>query len=263
MGKKFKKCFVIMPFYKDFENIRLAIELALREHNINMKTVDDEFFSDSMIKRIYNEIKQADVVIADISPVAKDIYVDNKYHSNSNVMYELGFARQFKKDIILISRDISKTPFDLKNYMQIKYNDSDIKGLKKELVSAINDLEKQNTSIMCFAEGKLRNNISDIETAINDFVFESYSRVSEIVNSGDISDYDGIVYYHPKQANESDSSLIELISELDNKNYSIPVNVFTEGTCGNSCADFNLTGKYNKLKFSNMSVTLSEWLTNL
>ena len=259
MGK-FSRCFVIMPFSTEFENVKLAIESALSSHRIEMKIIDEQYFNKLIIDKIYDEIKRADLVVADISTVAEDKNVKGKFHSNSNVCYELGFAHGLKKPFVLISRSLNKTALDISGYPIIQYNKDNLTSLKRDLMSAIENIPVKN--ILCFAEKGLKVRLSNIlDNSAHKFIYEDYSKAIDIVQSGEISDYDAIIYYHPKPANESDPNLVQLVNELNSKNHSFPLNIFTEDTCENGCKDFSTVMRDNKncRVFSNGASKLLEW----
>lgn len=108
MGKT--KVFVIMPFTDEFFE---SYEM-LKEH------FDDEFeFShageednqQNILADIIPPIYNAEIVLADLTGL------------NPNVMYELGIAHSFNKKTIIITRDdLSKLPFDLKQYRAKDYS---------------------------------------------------------------------------------------------------------------------------------------------
>ena len=63
------------------------------------------------MRDIIEPIYKADVVIADLTGL------------NPNVMYELGIAHTFNKKTIIITKDdLSKLPFDLKQYRAKDYS---------------------------------------------------------------------------------------------------------------------------------------------
>ena len=74
-----------------------------------------------LLDKIIDSIKNADLIIADISG------------RNPNVFYELGIAQTLGKEVILITKDaISEVPTDIKGFEFIRYElDKDTEFLSK------------------------------------------------------------------------------------------------------------------------------------
>lgn len=117
--------FVLMPFVKDFDDIyKLGIKEAAKICDIKAERLDDQLFGEGMMERTYRQIDIADIIIADLST------------RNANVFYELGYAHAKDKLCILITKDASDIPFDLKHRRHVVYGNS-ISFLKDELVKNI------------------------------------------------------------------------------------------------------------------------------
>lgn len=120
--------FVLMPFSSDFDDIyQLGIKSAAKENEVRAERLDEQLFGEGMLDRIYRQIDVADFIIADLS------------NRNANVFYELGYAHAKDKICILLTKDASDIPFDLKHKRHIVYGDSIayLKGeLKKNIVWA-------------------------------------------------------------------------------------------------------------------------------
>jgi nucleoside 2-deoxyribosyltransferase len=71
--------------------------------------VDEIEFVGGILDKIYNSIVNSKIIIAEVSSL------------NPNVYYELGYAHALNKPVILITKDISSAPFDLRNYNHIVY----------------------------------------------------------------------------------------------------------------------------------------------
>lgn len=55
--------FVLMPFSEEFDDIyEVGIKTACKNVGANCERVDEQFFDESILERIYNQIAQADVV---------------------------------------------------------------------------------------------------------------------------------------------------------------------------------------------------------
>jgi nucleoside 2-deoxyribosyltransferase len=76
-----------------------------------------------------NAINNADVLIAEVSD------------QNPNVMFELGYAYAFGKVVILMTQDVSKSPFDILGDRQLIYaehpTNADEDELRKWLLTAL------------------------------------------------------------------------------------------------------------------------------
>lgn len=113
--------FVIMPFSSEYDDpYKLGIKAAAKENNVLAERLDEQLFSEGMLDRIYRQIEAADFIIADLS------------ERNANVFYELGYAHAKNKTCILLTKDASDIPFDLKHKRHIVYGNS-IDYLKTEL----------------------------------------------------------------------------------------------------------------------------------
>lgn len=130
--------FVLMPFLKDFEDIyKLGIKEAALSLGIKAERVDEQIFREGILERIYRQIENADIIIADMSG------------QNPNVFYEVGYAHAKEKLCILLTNNVDDIPFDLKHHRHIVYEESIIK-LKdliiNELVWAKNQIENIRNS---------------------------------------------------------------------------------------------------------------------
>ena len=87
-----KNCFVLMPFSEEFDDIyQLGIKSTCNEMKINCERVDEQIFNHSILQQIYNQIENADILIADLT------------NQNPNVFYEVGYAHGLKKKVILLT----------------------------------------------------------------------------------------------------------------------------------------------------------------
>lgn len=72
--KKF--VFVIMPFKNEFNDIyQLGIKSACCEADCYCERVDEQVYDGSMIERIYNQIRCADFIIADMSEKNPNVFL--------------------------------------------------------------------------------------------------------------------------------------------------------------------------------------------
>jgi len=122
-----------------------ASHLTITEHKeeigrivkepIKISTIDQLNTSKSIRETLFQMIKRADVVVADLSGL------------NPNILYELGYAHALSKPSILISDNKQKKPINLSEYFVINSDDSlstfDFqKILINSVTKAINDPEK-------------------------------------------------------------------------------------------------------------------------
>jgi hypothetical protein len=113
-------CFVLMPFVKTHnfpevweDVIRNEIfELSEVRDKFSCVRADDIFDNRAIIDDIVRLIRQADVIIADLST------------RNPNVLYELGRAHEMGKECILLTQDIEDVPFDLRHLRVVVYSTS-------------------------------------------------------------------------------------------------------------------------------------------
>ena len=112
--------FVIMPFSPDFDDVYyLGIREIAEKLNLSCKRVDEMEFVGDILDEIYNSITNARIIIAEATS------------PNPNVYYELGYAHALGKPVILLTKDVSSTPFDLKMYNHIVYKN--IRELRQKL----------------------------------------------------------------------------------------------------------------------------------
>ena len=112
--------FVIMPFANDYDDIyHLGIREIINEIGASCERADEMKYVGGIIQKIQHSIKSSDFIIAEIS------------EHNPNVYYEVGFAHAINKPVILLTRNIENTPFDLRSYNHIIY--SNIVELRRKL----------------------------------------------------------------------------------------------------------------------------------
>ena len=120
-----------MPFDESFDEIyQLGIRQSCIDAGAYCERVDEQYFEGTMLDRIYNQISKADVIIADMTG------------KNPNVFYEVGYAHALGKKTILLTKDQSDIPFDLKHYPHIIYKGKIIK-IKEELTKKLEWLLNQ------------------------------------------------------------------------------------------------------------------------
>jgi nucleoside 2-deoxyribosyltransferase len=124
--------FVLMPFAPEFDDIyKLGIQAAAEEQAVIAQRVDEQFYSESMLERIYRQIEAADFVIADMTG------------QNPNVFYEVGYAHAKGKLCSLLTKTAADIPFDLKQHRHLVYDSSLVK-LKSMLSSEFSWLKSEH-----------------------------------------------------------------------------------------------------------------------
>lgn len=123
------KCFVIMPYARDFDDVYHAIKRAgVNAGKIDCVRLDEERPAGRILGRLLDAIPKADLCIADLSS------------RNPNVMWELGYAMAHNKHPILITRDNDPLPFDLFDVHKIVYNrERLVETLERPLETSIKD----------------------------------------------------------------------------------------------------------------------------
>lgn len=125
------KIFVLMPFAKEFDDIyKIVISDTLETGGYLVTRADDLLNQRNIIGDIIENIKNSDLIIADLST------------SNPNVYYELGIAHTLNKPVILLTQKISDIPFDIQPYRIIEYNTyfANISDAKNKLLETTNGL---------------------------------------------------------------------------------------------------------------------------
>jgi hypothetical protein len=106
-----KTCFSIMPFADGFEDIDRIISEAALECGLEYVRGDRQQQPGSILPQILHNIRQASVVVADITG------------HNPNVFYELGIAHQIKgpERVVIITQSAELCPYDVHEFRQLTY----------------------------------------------------------------------------------------------------------------------------------------------
>lgn len=133
MNKEIKNIFIIIPYTREFDDVRevirsSAIEVSKnRGEEINTIRLDELRGDFPIIKKMVESITQSDLLICDISI------------NNPNVYYELGYAHGSSKSTILICQNNKRIPFNIGNNRVILYDRNQLhKELFTQLVKEIN-----------------------------------------------------------------------------------------------------------------------------
>ncbi|WP_454735411.1 nucleoside 2-deoxyribosyltransferase [Cupriavidus necator] len=125
--------FVVMPFDKKYADLyKFGIKETAEKLSIRAERLDEQIYQEGMLERIYRQIEQADIIIADMSD------------KNANVFYEVGYAHAKGKHCILLTTSADEIPFDLKHRRHIVHNGSATtlsNLLKAELESTRKEIE--------------------------------------------------------------------------------------------------------------------------
>ncbi len=127
-GIEKKYVLVCMPFSDEFNDIyQLGIKAAVTELGFQCERADEIQYSGGIIDKIYDLIKSAHLIVADMTT------------KNPNVFYEVGYAHAIGKEVILLTQKVEDIPVDLRNFRHIIY-DGKILKLKEELKKMVEAL---------------------------------------------------------------------------------------------------------------------------
>ena len=178
-----KKGFIISPIgesgsaeraHADRMYTKIFLPIS-KELDLQLLRADLDTSNSIIIKDIFNQIKEADVIIVDL------------YKNNPNVMYEIGLAHTLGKSPICINPNNNKIPFDIQSYRIIPYDESvidsttpegEISTLKSALSSAVSN------AISNPAELRLRFfdeiNANSVESIIQSFMEKNASALDDV-----------------------------------------------------------------------------------
>lgn len=124
---------LMMPFSKEFENVRDAIKATASSLSLDCKRVDDIWDDSTIIQDIFNLIYRSSIVVCDFTG------------KNPNVFYETGIAHLLGRKVIIITQNIDDVPFDLKHHRCLKYlpNCEGLRDLENELRKRMKTLIEQ------------------------------------------------------------------------------------------------------------------------
>lgn len=114
------RIFVVMPFTSELDDVyHLGIREVAATVGGSCERADEIQYVGGIVEKIYDSIKGADLVIAEVTT------------PNPNVYYEVGFAHALGLPVVLLTRDVQATPFDLRGYNHVVY--SSIVDLRQRL----------------------------------------------------------------------------------------------------------------------------------
>lgn len=121
-------CFSIMPYSAEYDDRHLSICRAARRVtdpcSVAPHRLDDEPAAGRIPARLERAIRAADFCVADITPPL----AAHPSFSNSNVMWEVGYAMALGKIPILIAANEVRLPFDVHDVQHIRYDRNDLAG---------------------------------------------------------------------------------------------------------------------------------------
>ena len=107
------RAFVVMHFAEPYDTFyREVIQSQAEKAGFEVVRIDEKAGPGVIFQDIQREIEQADIVIAEITPV------------NQNIFYELGYAHALRKPTILLAQRGAELPFDIRSYRVVFYNDT-------------------------------------------------------------------------------------------------------------------------------------------
>jgi hypothetical protein len=126
------KCFVIMPFAQEFDDVYSAIKLAISSsvpgEQITCNRLDEIKSAGRISDDLLRELHQSTICIADLT------------YNKPNVMWEVGYAMALNKPLLLITQTLDEIPFDIKDMRTIGYNRQSLTStLQSPLAQAFRD----------------------------------------------------------------------------------------------------------------------------
>ena len=114
IGEIRNQCFVIMPFDGLFQSqYELVIKPSIEAAGLECVRGDMIFSKPKVMDDIWKSIRESRAVLAELSG------------KNTNVFYELGLAHALGKPSLILTRNESDVPFDLKSLRYTYYNTND------------------------------------------------------------------------------------------------------------------------------------------
>lgn len=169
-----KTCFVVCPIGEDGSDIRKRSDKLLKhiikpvcsDCDFECIRVDELNRSDSLTETILEYLKNADLVIADLTD------------HNPNAFYEIGYRTALDKPIIHLKDKSINIPFDVSTIRTFDYDLTDldlVDSLKERLVKTINSIQ--------FANDPTSNNTSENKTEnFNSQILEELFKIQDSIS---------------------------------------------------------------------------------
>jgi|GEM_PF-4370841 len=208
-----RKCLVLMPFAREFDEIYdLIFRPACLSQDVESWRVDERTTPGSITSDIVHGILDADLIIADLTG------------QNPNVFYELGIAHAFNKHVITVCQNAEDVPFDIRSYRVLPYSRTiagaaSLRSELEKVIAALFETErppsnpvqdamqllgKRHGGIFEPNRGLASNSVSRFESRIQEVLLEkTISRIAESlrrITSGS-SRYESVVISAPKRKN--------------------------------------------------------------
>ena len=190
------RCFILMPFKKEFDYVYGVIKKELNDNGFICNRADEISGSKPILNKILTEILRSQYIIADLSGY------------NPNVFYELGVAHVFKdaNNILIIKQKESQVPFDLSHLTYIEYTRDNLMLLTSTISKFISDYKylAEFHEIL-----NLRGVINIVQANREDFIdyiYENFEKNINILievlsyNHKNISEHDVIVLFEEYQS---------------------------------------------------------------
>jgi hypothetical protein len=131
-----KKAFMIMNFSDKLASTAYehCIRRVCEQFNLEIRRADEVFTTNPVYDDILREIREASVIIADIST------------KNPNVYYELGISHILKQSqtIMITHQNFDTLPFDISHFRILRYDDSiaGSRSFEKQLTMTLKEILK-------------------------------------------------------------------------------------------------------------------------
>ena len=170
------RCFMLMPFNRQYDLIYGQIKNVLTENGFICNRADELFGSVPIMSNVLKEILKAHFIIADLTG------------QNANVFYELGIAHSFKdaQNIILIAQSLQDVPFDIRHLSTIIYSADNLRHLTATIHKTIED----NSHYYAFFEalqrtgiiGSIHENKDEFLNALQEFLGEALQDTTDLLD---------------------------------------------------------------------------------
>jgi Nucleoside 2-deoxyribosyltransferase len=152
-----RTCFVIQPFDKGEFDKRYddVFDPAIKKAGLEPYRVDRDPSASIPIEAIEKNIQDADVCLADISM------------ENPNVWFEVGYAIASGKEVVLVCKEGSTFPFDVRHRLIITYTTHsmrDFQKLQADSVGRLDAIKNKNKLISAMSPVKPTHGLTAPET---------------------------------------------------------------------------------------------------
>jgi hypothetical protein len=104
------RCFVIMPFASEFNEVFRVIRETVESQGYECVRADERYIVGTVMNDVNDQIEQADLIVADLTG------------RNPNVFYEVGYAAALRKPVIQIAQSSEDLPFDVRHIRTFPYS---------------------------------------------------------------------------------------------------------------------------------------------